>query len=236
MGRWALINLEPESILFADDDLVAVDKDAGVLCDASIDPNRDHLGAALRRFYGDEAQFLPAHRLDRGTSGVVLFARNRPTATALMQQFQDRTVTKRYLAVVHLPTGASWTVGDTLDRRSYLRHRKGISEEVRSGGKPAESSFEVLTIDGDLALVRAAPKTGRTHQLRVHLAALDAPIVGDERYGPAASSNPTENEPRLWLHADTLSLTHPSTLEPLVVRSRITFALRDGTPVESVVR
>ena len=230
MSRWPSIELGPESILFADDDLVAVDKAAGVLCDASIDPNRDHLGTALRRWAeNDSADFLPAHRLDRGTSGVVLFARHRAAATAMMNQFQERSVSKQYQAVVHLPTGSSWQVGETLERRSYLRHRKGMSEEVRSGGKPAHSDFEILHIDGPFALVRASPKTGRTHQLRVHLAALDAPIVGDDRYG----YSPIADDERLWLHADTLEITHPGSLQPLTLRSRRTLRLVDGAPKES---
>lgn len=226
MVRWSKVEIAPKAILFADDDLIAVDKASGVLCDASIDPNRDHLGTALRRWAQDAgAEFLPAHRLDLGTSGVVLFARNRAAATGLMQQFQDRTVTKRYQAIVTLPGAGDWSVGQHINRRSYLRHRKGLSEEVRSGGKPAESDFEVLAIDGESALVRALPKTGRTHQLRVHLAALDAPILGDDRYGRVASG-------RLWLHADSLAINHPVTAEPLLIRSRLSFVLEQGQPQE----
>ncbi len=235
MSRWASIDLGPESILFVDDDLVAVDKAPGVLCDASIDPNREHLGTALRRWaQHDSAEFLPAHRLDRGTSGVVLFARNRSAVTELMKQFQERSVSKHYQAVVHLPAESSWTVGEMLQRRSYLRHRKGMSEEVRSGGKPAESGFEVLQIDGPLALMRASPKTGRTHQLRVHLAALDAPILGDDRYGYSPLTSPHENTPeRLWLHAYTLAITHPVSNQPLVIRSRRTLGLVAGAPKDT---
>jgi len=232
MSRWASIDLGPESILFVDDDLVAVDKAPGVLCDASIDPNREHLGTALRQWARDDsAEFLPAHRLDRGTSGVVLFARNRPAATALMKQFQERSVSKHYQAVVHLPADSAWTVGETLERRSYLRHRKGMSDEVRSGGKPAHSGFEVLHIDGPLALMRASPKTGRTHQLRVHLAALDAPIVGDDRYGHSALASPDDG--RLWLHAYTLAITHPVSNQPLMIHSRRTLGLVNGAPKET---
>lgn len=226
MSRWPSIELSPESILFVDDDLVAIDKAPGVLCDASIDPNRDHLGAALRRWAHDsDAEFLPAHRLDRGTSGVVLFARNRGAATALMQQFQDRAVAKHYQAIVDQPFESGWTVGDTIEHRSYLRHRKGITEEVRSGGKPAESHFEVLDIEGSMALVRASPKTGRTHQLRVHLAALGAPIVGDELYGQSESS-------RLWLHADTLTFNHPTSQERLTITSNKRLLLGSAGPQE----
>lgn len=226
MSQWPLIDLRVESILFNDDDLVAVDKASGELCDASRDPNRDHLGRALSRWAHDpNAQFLPAHRLDLGTSGVVLFARNRPAATALMQQFQDRLVTKRYQAIVTFRQAADWSVGQTINRRSYLRNRKGHSEEVRSGGKAAESDFEILAIEGQLGLVRALPKSGRTHQLRVHLAALDAPILGDDRYG-----EPTTG--RLWLHADSLAISHPATGEPLLIESRNSFTLNDGQPRE----
>jgi 23S rRNA pseudouridine1911/1915/1917 synthase len=240
------IRLGPQAILFADDDLVAVDKAPGVLCDASIDPKRDHLGMALEHWARDTLpnptglanpqdgpEFRAAHRLDRGTSGVVVFARNRAAATGLMKQFQDRTVSKQYQAVVVLSADAAWTVGDSIDRRSYLRHRKGATEEVHSGGKPAQSHFEVLDIDGPLALVRASPKTGRTHQLRVHLAALEAPILGDELYGHPVDSLEAGVQARLWLHADTLEIVHPVLNERLVLRSCHTLGLQDGAPHES---
>lgn len=218
----AEIVLSRQEILFADDDLVAVDKPAGVLSDATRDPNRDHLGKALKRWADQpDSEFLPVHRLDLGTSGVVLFARNRPSATAAMQQFQDRSVAKRYHAIVCPPDPYSWSPGATFHRRSYLRHHKGTSEEVRSGGKPAESDFTVLDASGDLALVDAAPKTGRTHQLRVHLAGLGAPIAGDDRYG-------TGPQDRLWLHACCLQLAHPTTNEPLTIRSRWALGLLGG--------
>ena len=224
MAHWAPIELDSASILFADDDLVAVDKASGVLCDATRDPDRDHLGIALKRWANTDENFHPAHRLDLGTSGVVVFARNQAAATAFMNQFQERTVTKRYHAIVHQPD-ERWTAGTTFERRSYLRHRKGVSEEVRSGGKPSATQFETVDTDGGLALVEAVPSTGRTHQLRVHLAALGAPIVGDDRYGRSEAT-------RLWLHAHTLRLSHPVTEEPLVLRSRVQLALDAGAPTE----
>ncbi len=239
------VDLTPDAILFADDHLVAVDKAPGVLCDATIDPNREHLGTALRRWAleaeptppgssnADEAPaFHPVHRLDRGASGVVVFARDRPAATALMHQFQDRSVDKRYTAIVRLPAEGTWAVGQELDRRSYLRHRRGKTEEVRSGGKPSVSSFEVLDIQGRLALVAASPHTGRTHQLRVHLAALGAPIIGDDLYGPSEPVPQLGPESaRLWLHSDSLAVTHPSSDVRLLLESRKALRLDDETPV-----
>ena len=103
MGGTTPIVLGPESILFADEDLVAVDKAAGWLSDASRDPNRDHLGAALERWESG-GTFRPAHRLDRATSGVIVFARNRPAAASLMSQFQDRTVSS-LIRVIWVPNG-----------------------------------------------------------------------------------------------------------------------------------
>ena len=216
----------PLEILLADDDLVAVDKPAGMLCDATIDPDREHLGTELVRWAKEAGEvgprFHPAHRLDRGTSGVVVFARTREAATALMLQFQDRSTTKHYQALVMMPPSGEWAVGATFERRTYLRHRDGRSVEVRSGGKPAESRFEVVAIDGSVALVDAHPRTGRTHQLRVHLAALGAPVIGDELYGTGAAGD------RLWLHARSLAFTHPGTGEPCVIRSHHQLALSDA--------
>jgi len=233
------IELDSHSLLFVDEDIVAVDKQAGVLSDATRDPNRDHLGKALERWASHNSpttennSFFPAHRLDRGTSGVVLFARNKAAATTLMQQFQNRSISKHYHAVVHLHLHRTrtWAVGDTFEHRSYLRHHKGRSQEVRSGGKPSESSFEVMAVDGPHSLVRASPKTGRTHQLRVHLASLGTPIVGDDLYGMADSDthNPSQ---RLWLHACELGFNHPTTQERLTIMSQRFLGLTDGSPVE----
>lgn len=224
------IDLDAGSILFEDAHLVAVDKAAGWLSDATRDPRRDHLGAALSRWAEDQAgdgTFLPVHRLDRATSGVVLFARSAEAATGVMQQFQERSVSKRYCAIVTPPVG-EWPAGSTFERRSHLRHRKGRTEEVRTGGKVAESRFEVVDRGGRLALITARPRTGRTHQLRVHLAALGAPIVGDDLYGDGGAP-----VGRMWLHAERLDLRHPGTAGPLAIRSRRTFALTGGRPEEA---
>jgi len=147
-----------------------------------------------------------------------------------MRQFQERLVSKHYQAIVTGSGMRAWSPGFTFDRQSYLRHHKGRSEEVRSGGKSAQTSFEVRAVDGPLALVRATPSTGRTHQLRVHLAAVGAPILGDDRYG-------TQEHPearRLWLHADTLTFTHPSTDERLTIMSRHRLTVRHGAPTIDV--
>lgn len=231
------IDLDAEAILFVDDDLVAVDKAAGWLTDATRDPNRDHLGVALERWAhrtGRRADpLLPVHRLDLATSGVVLFARRRDAATELMTQFRDRSVSKEYQAVVSPPPGAGWEPGTTFERRSHLRHRRGRTEEVRAGGKVAETAFEVIAVAvaPPTALVRAMPRTGRTHQLRVQLAAVGAPILGDDLYGAAE----VRAERRLWLHAVGLEFRHPRTGEPVEVRSRRRLALAEGTPVSLAV-
>ncbi len=225
MTRWPLIELDDASILHADDDLVAVDKAAGVLCDASRDPERDHVGRALSRWAqsrGEDPEFHAVHRLDLATSGVVVFGRSAAATTALMRQFQTRSVVKQYQAIVHRADD-TWVVGTSLERRSHLRHRRGTTEEVRSGGKPAQSAFEVVEVRDRLALVRATPSTGRTHQLRVHLAALGAPIVGDDRYGPGDDS-----ASRLWLHARRLTLDHPATGQPLTLESQTALRLEDA--------
>jgi len=229
VSRWPTVQIKPDDILYVDQDLVAVDKPSGVLCDATRDPDRDHLGTALARWSGDDAAvFLPVHRLDLGTSGVVVFARNKPVATALMEQFQQRAVSKLYQAVVAGSGTRAWRLGHEFERRSFLRHHKGRSEEVRSGGKPAHTRFTVINSSGDLALVEAAPTTGRTHQLRVHLAGVGAPIFGDDRYGTSAHLETG----RLWLHAHTLSFTHPASEQLLTIRSRTELALENGAPIQ----
>jgi 23S rRNA (cytosine1962-C5)-methyltransferase len=202
-------------ILLLDRDLVVVDKPAGISTHAPeadrADDAHTRLGLFLRA-RGEADPYLGIHqRLDRDTSGVLLFTHRKEANRAIAEQFEGRRVKKTYLAVVS---------GNKLRDRGTLEHRLTAGKDGRMialprgarGGQDAVTHYRVLDRKGDRALCELSPETGRTHQLRVQLATEGAPIAGDPLYGGAPA-------PRLLLHASGLSLLHPGTAEPLSVRS-----------------
>ncbi|MEM7246761.1 MAG: RNA pseudouridine synthase [Acidobacteriota bacterium] len=194
--------LPDDAILLDEGGVVAVNKPAGFTVQGSRASCLSSLERMLRERL-DCPRLAPAHRLDRETSGVVLFARDGEAASVLGKQFQRRQVSKEYLAVVHpSPRQAEWTVEGWLHR---VPHRAHSSFELRDEGgddaKHSKSEFEFLERGGKRGLVRARPITGRTHQLRVHLLAGGHPIVGDSLYGPAWCEGEPHAASRLQLHA-----------------------------------
>lgn len=209
------LELSPRRILLDDAGLLGIDKPAGLVVHQTLDPGRDHLVAAVTRFLAardgqqgrrPEGHLALMHRLDAPTSGVVLFSRQQSLDAPLSAAFASREMDKEYLAIVRERPDAPFPDGAVL-RRDYLAPGKGPGGRtlvVNSGGQPAETTLCALHRTGDLVLVRAQPRTGRTHQIRVHLAALGFPIVGDALYGGNEA-----NAKRLMLHAFRLGLGHP---------------------------
>ncbi|NOJ93320.1 RluA family pseudouridine synthase [Corallococcus coralloides] len=193
------------SIVFEDAWLVVIDKPCGLLSvpgrDASL---LDSVLTRLRARYPDATGPLLAHRLDLDTSGLLVAALDSRTHASLQRQFLHRDVAKRYVALIAGPVhGDSGTI--TLPLRVDLDDRpRQIVDPIH--GKPAVTDWEVLHRAASHTRVAFHPRTGRTHQLRVHAAhpqGLGAPIVGDPLYGHAGL--------RLHLHAETLSFVHPAT-------------------------
>jgi 23S rRNA (cytosine1962-C5)-methyltransferase len=186
-------------VLHTDADLIVVDKPAGVPSQ-SADPTRpDDLVTRLRAHL--DLDYLGVHqRLDRDTSGVLVFARRKEANARLAAQFEGRSVDKRYLACV-----ARWPHGD---RETVLRDRlddsKGHVRVVARGGKPAVTHVRVLERRAGRTLLELRLETGRTHQARVQLAHAGAPIAGDPLHGGAPAA-------RLMLHASSIALEHPAT-------------------------
>lgn len=210
------MELTSKRILFDDGALLAVDKPPGLVAHATVDPTRDHLVASVGRFLETRDQttghLTLVHRLDRDTSGVVLFSRRPELDGPLGAAFAERRVSKTYLAVV---TG-SFPSGRVESREPLAPGRgpKGRTVVVRAGGKPSRTDFEARLREGSTVLVLAHPHTGRTHQIRVHLAHLGYPIVGDELYGSS-----DRRAKRLMLHAFRLRLNHPLTGQPLSIEA-----------------
>jgi tRNA pseudouridine32 synthase / 23S rRNA pseudouridine746 synthase len=189
------------SILFEDADVVAVDKPEGLAAIPERDPEAGSLLVLLEA--QREEKLYVVHRIDKETSGVILFARNAQTHRFLNQQFEARQVEKTYLALVH---GVMAEDAVTVDRplRQYGSGRIAVDLER---GKPSITDVRVVERAASHTLVSAHPRTGRRHQIRVHLYDLGHPIVGDPLYGEAAMQ---KDFPRLMLHAQRITLQLPS--------------------------
>ncbi len=208
-------------LLYQDEHLVAVNKPAGMLVHrSSINPEATDV--ALQMLRDQIGQYVyPLHRIDKPTSGLLLFALDTETAAAMTAQFAERSIEKTYLAVVRGYTEASFTVDYPL---KFIRDQK--TDRAARVDKPAQEAvtdFRRLA-QTELphpvgryetcryALVEATPKTGRTHQIRRHLRHIFHPILGDQKYGDWRHNRFAEAQfgsRRMLLHAHTLRFSHP---------------------------
>ena len=204
-------------ILLCDEDIIVVNKPAGLLTIRDgYDPSLPHIANILQSQYG---RLFVVHRLDRDTSGILLFARNANSHRFLNEQFQNRQTQKIYHTVI-LGT-PSWDENHAefpLRVDGDRRHRTKVDYSV---GKPAITDFEVVERFTNKCLIRALPRTGYTHQIRAHLLAIGFPILGDQLYSHISNSYPTfslhlPDAPqlinRMALHAFSLSFIHPTSL------------------------
>jgi 23S rRNA pseudouridine1911/1915/1917 synthase len=193
------IVLAPERVIAERDDWLALDKPAHVAVQPTRASRLAALEPALRAARG-EPGWTAVHRLDRETSGVVVFARDARAAARLGAAFAERRARKQYLALVSPPPAAdAFLVSGWIARTLHpTRYRYALRAQAARGHRESETRFRVLARAGDRALLEAEPRTGRTHQIRVHCEARGCPIVGDARYGGAAAA-------RVQLHAAELA-------------------------------
>ena len=204
------------NLLYQDDDLVVVDKPAGVAAHASLNfegPNV--LGALLAAGVTLTTSGPPerkgiVHRLDVGTTGCMVVAKSELAYTRLKRAFKDRTVTKIYHALVQgHPDPMSGTIEAPIGRDHRHQWKMGIRED----GKHAVTHYDVIEAMAGASLVEVHLETGRTHQIRVHMAAVKHPCIGDDMYGADPATSARLGLDRQWLHAVRLGFVHPRTGE-----------------------
>ena len=229
-------SVEPEDIpldiVYEDVQLAVIDKAAGMVVHPGPGNKSGTLVNALLARYPELADMMDdpetqdrlgiVHRLDRGTSGLLVIARNKSALLVLMRQFQARTVEKVYLALLEQRPKSNTGLIDAPIARDP-RQRKRMA--VQRGGKPAQTEFEVLDDDfqGDRALVKLRLLTGRTHQIRAHMAFIGCPVVGDTVYGRRKQRVKLK---RQFLHAHELAFEHPVTGERMKFVSELPVGLR----------
>ncbi|MDP9999182.1 MULTISPECIES: RluA family pseudouridine synthase [Pseudarthrobacter] len=214
--------VEGLKILLDDDDFVVVDKPVGVAAHPSpgwVGPTV--VGGLAGAGYRISTSGAPervgiVHRLDVGTSGVMVVAKTERAYTALKRAFKERTVDKVYHAVVQgLPDPLEGTIDAPIGRHPGHDWRFAVIED----GRPSITHYEVLEAFGKATLVEVHLETGRTHQIRVHFAALRHPCAGDLTYGADPRLAATLGLTRQWLHARQLGFDHPVTGERVTVTS-----------------
>ena len=205
----------PLAVLHEDHEIVVVDKPAGLL---SVPGKGARLAdCLLARVQAAFPTALLVHRLDRDTSGVMVFGLTPHAQRNLSMQFEKRSTRKTYVArlagrlepkegVVDLPLTVDWP----------NRPRQKVCHDT---GKPAETGWRVLRYGEEETRVRLLPRTGRSHQLRVHMLALGHPILGDPLYAEGAAAD----HPRMMLHAQELRLSHPESGRGMAFRAAVPF-------------
>jgi 23S rRNA pseudouridine955/2504/2580 synthase len=211
-------------VLFEDAHLLIIDKPAGVAV---------HGGSGISygvieqlRASRPEAKFLElVHRLDRETSGILLLAKKRSALTNLHEQIREGRLDKRYLALVH----GDWQNPRQHVKLALFKYSTADGERrvrVQADGQPSHTVFNLLRKYGPFALLEAELKTGRTHQIRVHLASSGFPIAGDDKYGDFGLNRELQKSEgsrvalkRMFLHAYQITFLHPESGQPVTLKA-----------------
>ena len=227
----------PLDIVYEDEFLAVINKPAGMVVHPGAGVPNGTLANAIAFHFGldnleNQNRVGIVHRLDKDTSGLIVVAKDETTHEALSEQFHDRTIYKRYLALVHGEFDENkGTIDAPIAREKHNRTKMG----VRAHGRNALSLWKVKQRFEKFTLVEVEIKTGRTHQIRVHLAYINHPVVGDETYNSGRDKSVAnaqirkaiQNLNRFFLHAEKLSFTHPVTNEKLSFRSSLPKELTD---------
>ena len=216
----------PLQIYFEDQDLAVIEKPAGIVVHPGSGTGTGTLVHGLLFHFqnlsdiGGESRPGIVHRLDRQTSGLIIVAKNNVAHARLSRAFQNRQIEKTYLALVHgKPRAAVGTIEVSIGRHPTIRTKMAA---LMNRGRPAHTEYRVFTEFPGFSLLEVKIKTGRTHQIRVHLSAIGHPVVGDDVYGERHYSQFVEKYgelKRYFLHAAELHFTHPTHQVPLEFHS-----------------
>jgi tRNA pseudouridine32 synthase / 23S rRNA pseudouridine746 synthase len=207
----------PLHIIYEDDDLVVVDKPAGLLSVPGRLP--EHHDSAYFRVLEHYPQAKITHRLDMATSGILMFAKHREAEVAVSKMFQARAVTKQYTALVQGKVCSAGEVNVPLIADWDNRPRQMVDYAL---GKAAQTFYDVIAYDTeqDISRMKLTPVTGRSHQLRVHMLHIGHPITGDKIYHPEPHKSPLQ---RMALHATHLAFLHPLSHRAICLDSAVPF-------------
>ena len=222
--RDVFFEFKPNLVLFEDDYLIAVNKPAGLPTQPTLDEARDNLFALLKKYLGERDNEINRylglhHRLDKETSGVILFTKAEEANAGVADLFSKHLAEKTYNAITIKPQtfsracGEGWEIKNFLGPLKELTSKKRKYGAVKSGGSFAHTSFKLLETFSSGLWLEAKPKTGRTHQIRAHLSESGMPIIGDVFYGAPKSDS------RLMLHALSLKFVHPVTKKEIIVKA-----------------
>ena len=245
--------LEKVKIIFEDEDFLAIDKPSGLVVHADGRTEEESLVDWVKSFSEknnlnlenignphtlDSGRYASrwgvVNRLDRETSGVILIAKTNTSFENLQKQFSERKIEKEYLAVCWGAAERRPLSGKITEPLS--RHKKDPriwvlqnEEGARNTGRDAETDYEIVKGKDNFLLIKFWPKTGRTHQIRLHAKFLGTPILGDKKYGVGGIDNPKKEdlENRLMLHAKSLKFLHPTTGEEIIIESELPEEFKD---------
>lgn len=214
----------PVNVVYEDDDLIIVDKPAGMVVHPAKGHEKDTLVNALvfkgksLSDTGDDFRPGIVHRLDKDTTGLLAVAKNAAAHSSLSEQLKSRAMGREYLTVVRgIPKPPSGVIDKPIGRNKVLRKKMTVVPARTTSSRSAQTVYETLEAfpSGNAAYLRVGLKTGRTHQIRVHLSSVGNPVIGDELYG-RQKSNLID---RPALHAAKLTLIHPTTGKTMVFSS-----------------
>jgi 23S rRNA pseudouridine1911/1915/1917 synthase len=209
-------------VIYQDEDIVVVDKPAGVASHPSVGWDGPTVGGALLALgipiatSGAQERQGIVQRLDVGTSGLMVLAKSEVAYSVLKQAFRDREVHKVYHAIIQ---GLADPLAGTFDAPIGRHPKHEFKFAVMEGGKPSVTHYETVEAFPSASLVEIVLETGRTHQIRVHFSAFRHPLVGDTMYGADPVLAAKVGLDRQWLHAMRLSFTHPTKGEPVEFES-----------------
>lgn len=214
------LSCEPQkgdfSVLYEDSDLLAVDKATGVATHPALGTPDHTLGNFVSQYYLEEGHpmlFRPISRLDKETSGVLLIGKHALSHSILTEQMRNHIFRKKYLAIV---SGVMENDHGTISFSIAREEETSLRRTCREDGKKAYTSYRLVAHTPHFSLLELEIKTGRTHQIRVHLQSIGHPIVGDPLYGTTPGK-------RLFLHSYETSFLHPITGEPMKITAPCDF-------------